>query len=196
MIRLGVLGSTRGTNLLSIAEAIEAKQMHASVSIVISNKADALILSRGKHLGFATEYVDPVGLSREAYDQKISALLLDHQVDLVVLIGYMRILSSPFVAAWRDKIINIHPSLLPAFAGKMDLEVHRAVIESQVKETGCTVHYVTEAVDEGPILLQKKCPVFPSDTPETLKQRVQTLEGAALVEAIEQLALLHPVDAI
>ena len=96
-------------------------------------------------------------------------------------VGYMRILSAEFVTEWNNKVINVHPSLLPAFAGKMDLEVHQAVLD----ETGCTIHYVTPEVDEGPVLLQKKCAVLKNDTAESLKNRVQLLEGAALVEAIQ-----------
>ena len=119
---------------------------------------------------------------------KLSAVLREYQVDLLVLIGYMRILSHAFVSEWQDKIINVHPSLLPAFAGKMDLEVHEAVLAAGVPETGCTVHYVTKEVDAGPIILQKKCVVEPGELPASLKVRVQQLEGAALVEAIDLLA--------
>jgi phosphoribosylglycinamide formyltransferase-1 len=101
-----------------------------------------------------------------------------------VLIGYMRILSNQFVAQWNNKVINVHPSLLPAFAGGIDLDVHRAVLASGIKETGCTVHKVTTEVDGGPIVVQKACPVMVNDTIKTLKARVQALEGKALVEAI------------
>jgi phosphoribosylglycinamide formyltransferase-1 len=135
-----------------------------------------------------TACVDPTGISREQFDQRLSDILRQHDVNLVVLIGYMRILSDAFVQAWEKHIINVHPSLLPAFAGKMDKEVHKAVLASGVKETGCTVHYVTPQLDAGPIILQKKCPVLPDDTIDSLKQRVQDLEGLALVEAVEVIA--------
>ncbi len=184
MIRLGILGSTRGTNLTAIVAAIEQNRLPATINIVISNKSEAGILSRAQAYGLATQFINPNELSREAYDQAVSAVLQQKNVDLVVLIGYMRILSAEFVKTWANSIINVHPSLLPAFAGKMDLEVHRAVLASGVKETGCTVHYVTEEVDAGPIVAQLKCPVLEGDTPETLKQRVQQLEGEALVQAI------------
>jgi phosphoribosylglycinamide formyltransferase 1 len=184
MIRLAVLGSTRGTNMLAVLQAIQQKRLSASINLVISNKADALILERAQSYGLMTQFVDAKGLSREAYDQQISTLLHDHHIDLVVLIGYMRILSAPFVNEWENKIINVHPSLLPAFAGKMDLDVHRAVLEAGVPETGCTVHYVTKDVDAGPIVLQRVTALLPGDTPERLKERVQALEGEALVEAI------------
>lgn len=186
MIRLGILGSTRGTNLLAIIESIQQKTLSATIEIVISNKADAQILERAQSYGLQTQFIDPKGLTREQYDQQVSILLQEHAIDLVVLIGYMRILSADFIRVWKNKIINVHPSLLPAFAGKMDLEVHRAVLESGVKKTGCTVHYVTEDVDAGPIIIQTQCPVLVKDTPETLKERVQQLEGNALVAAIQR----------
>ncbi len=191
MMRLGVLGSTRGTHLQSLLAAIDAQTLAAEVAVVISNRADALILDRASTHDVPAQFLDPQGLTREAYDQQVSNMLRAHHVDCVVLIGYMRILSAPFVAQWRGRIINVHPSLLPAFAGMMDLAVHRAVIAAGVKETGCTVHQVTEEVDAGPIVIQQRCVVQPDDTPETLKARVQALEGNALVAAIVQLALEH-----
>lgn len=187
-IKLAILGSTRGTNLAAIMDAIASGKLDAEIKIVISNKADAFILERARNLGLRAEFIDPTGLSREAFDEKVSQRLRQASVDLIVLIGYMRILSAAFCAEWDKKIINIHPSLLPAFAGKMDLAVHAAVLAEGVPETGCTVHYVTADVDAGPILLQKKCVVQPGDSPEALKARVQQLEGAALVEAIAGLA--------
>lgn len=188
MIRLALLGSTRGTSMLAIIKAIKNKKLSAKIEIVISNKFNAVILKNATSYGLPIQFVDPAGLSREEYDQKVSDLLHQHAVDLVVLIGYMRILSSNFVTEWNNKIINVHPSLLPAFAEKMDLDVHSAVLESGVTETGCTVHYVTVNVDAGPIILQKKCAVLPNDTPGSLKARVQALEGDALIEAITQIA--------
>lgn len=186
MIRLGILGSSRGTNLVAIVKAIQTGLLSASVEVVISNKPDALILTRSDAAGLQTVFLDPTGLSREAYDEKTSAILKEHNVELVVLIGYMRILSDAFIAQWNGRIINVHPSLLPAHAGLMDLAVHRSVLEAGEKQSGCTVHVVTETVDDGPILIQKPCPVFSDDTPESLKQRIQILEGQALVEAIQQ----------
>jgi len=185
MIRLAILGSTRGTYLTAMMEAIQQKRLLATIEIVISNKPNAVILERAKSYGLLTQFVDSQGLTREQYDQHISSLLQQHAVELIVLIGYMRILSADFVTTWENKIINVHPSLLPAFAGKMDLEVHRAVIAAGVKETGCTVHYVTQDVDAGPILLQKKCAVYSGDTPEELKKRVQQLESEAIVETLK-----------
>jgi len=191
MIRLAILGSTRGTNLTALVKAIEQKELAAEIAIVLSNKADAMILERAVSYGLSAEFVDPQGLTREEYDSKISAILQTKKIDLIVLLGYMRILSDEFVATWRNKMINVHPSLLPDFAGGMDIAVHRAVLAAGMQESGCTVHYVTEEVDAGPMLVQKKCPVLADDTPETLKARVQALEGVALVEAISGLAERH-----
>ena len=181
MLRLAVLGSTRGT----LMQSLIAEQLN--IAMVVSNKADALILENAKRHGLAAQFLDPTDLTREEYDIKLSNLLKEHQIDLVVLIGYMRILSKAFVSEWQNKIINVHPSLLPAFAGKMDKQVHQAVLDAKVKESGCTVHYVTEEVDAGPILLQKKCEVYVADDVDQLKARVQALEGIALVEAIRSI---------
>lgn len=191
MIRLGVLGSTRGTNLNAIVDAIDRSYLSASIEVIISNKSSALILEKAVKFGIKSEYVNPYGLNREEFDEQLTSLLKQHGIELVVLIGYMRILSPQFVLSWKDKIINIHPSLLPAFSGLMDLDVHRAVLESGESETGCTVHFVTEQVDSGPIILQKKCPVLIDDSPESLKARVQQLEGEAMIEAIQQIIRLN-----
>jgi phosphoribosylglycinamide formyltransferase 1 len=188
MIRLGILGSTRGTHLQTIVEAIQQKRLAASVEIVMSNRPDAFILKRAAQYHLRGQYMDPTAQSREDYDQTLSTVFRSYQVDFVVLVGYMRLLSAPFVTTWNRRVINVHPSLLPAFAGKVDLEVHRAVLASSVKKTGCTVHYVTIAVDAGPILLQKDCTVLANDTVERLKARVQQLEGEALVTVLSRLA--------
>ena len=182
--KLAVLGSTRGTHLLTLVNAIQQKRLSASIEVVISNKHDALILQRAREHHLPDFFIDPVDLTREQYDQKLSAKLQEFKVDQIVLVGYMRILSANFIAEWQNKIINVHPSLLPAFAGGMNHDVHRAVLESGISETGCTIHRVTDKVDAGPILLQKKCAVLAGDTVESLKNRVQQLEAEALVEVI------------
>lgn len=187
-MRIAILGSTRGTNLSAIVNAISQHKLDATIEIVLSNKSDAGILERAASYGLNTAFINPIGLTREQYDAQITDVLKQHRIDLVVLVGYMRILSKQFVDAWENKIINVHPSLLPAFAGKMDLAVHQAVLDDKVKKTGCTVHFVTAEVDAGPIILQTECPVFATDTPETLKARVQALEGPTLVEAINIIA--------
>jgi phosphoribosylglycinamide formyltransferase 1 len=188
MIHLAVLGSTRGTNLNALVEAIDKKHLAASIELVISNKANAPILAKAAHFGIKSVFANPKGLNREEFDCYLSNILRQHRVDLIVLIGYMRILSAEFVLNWENKIINIHPSLLPAYAGLMDLKVHAAVLAAADRETGCTVHFVSEQVDAGPIIIQKTCPVGTNDTAELLKSRVQALEGKVLVEAIKKLS--------
>ncbi|MDX1837558.1 phosphoribosylglycinamide formyltransferase [Legionella taurinensis] len=188
MIRLGILGSTRGTNLLALQEAIAGKKLAARIELVVSNKAEALILEKARHSTIPAFFVDPTGLTRPDYDQQLNQVFRRFDVELIVLIGYMRILSVPFVQTWRQQIINVHPSLLPAYSGLMDLDVHRAVLGAGETQSGCTVHYVTEDVDAGPILIQKTCPVYAEDTPDRLRSRVQQLEGQALVAAIGRIA--------
>jgi phosphoribosylglycinamide formyltransferase-1 len=184
--KIGVLGSTRGTVMLDLLEAVKQKTLPVEISVVLSDKADALILENAKKHGCHAVFVDSGSLTREAFDQKVSQHLLAANVELVVLIGYMRILSGLFLQEWQNKVINVHPSLLPAFAGKMNENVHQAVLDAKVKETGCTVHYVTEELDAGPILVQEKCMVLPGDNVERLKARVQALEGVALIAAIKK----------
>ena len=187
-IRLAILGSTRGTDMLPIIAAIDQQQLAATIAVVISNKEQAVILQRARAHDLPAVFLDPTGLTRVAYDGLIQAELQRHQIDLVILIGYMRILSPAFVNEWKNKIINVHPSLLPEFSGGMNNDVHAAVLAAGKRETGCTVHYVTAEVDQGPILLQKRCPVLADDTVETLKTRVQELEGVALIETIASFA--------
>lgn len=188
-MRIGILGSTRGTHLHTLVKAIAAKKINANIALVLSNKKDAIILQAAEKYELNTYFVDPNGCSsREVYDEKISLLLKEHDVDLVILIGYMRILSAQFTNIWKHKVINIHPSLLPRHAKKMDLLVHEAVLSAKELETGCTIHYVTEEVDQGPILLQKKCSVLSDDTPISLKSRVQALEAETLIAVIQQLS--------
>ena len=184
MIKLGVLGSTNGTDLQAILDAIDQKIIKASVSIVISNKKNAYILERAKKHGVNAQYIRHKGKSRKEFDQEVTNLLNKNEVDLVLLIGFMRILSDEFCHNWRDKILNVHPSLLPKYAGGMDTNVHEEVLANGDTKTGCTIHFVTEEVDGGPILVQKSCKVIPNDNIDTLKKRVQALEGQAFIEAI------------
>lgn len=187
MMHLAVLGSTRGTDLQAIIEAIESKKLIAQIDIVISNKPDAYILERAAKYRLKNIYLDTSGKTREQYDRLVLSELKKYPIDLILLIGYMRILSPILVEQYRDKILNVHPSLLPAFAGGMDTNVHAEVLKSGVKETGCTIHLVDEEVDTGKILLQKKCAIRPNETVETLKEKVQKLEGEAFIEVIRML---------
>lgn len=187
-IKIGVLGSTRGSSLQPVIDAIESRELNAEIKIVLSNKPGAGILDRARKHWITATYVESVSNeSREAYDEKLFNLLNQHQVDLVLLVGYMKILSKDFVNSYPRAIINIHPSLLPKHAGLINLAVHQAVLDAGEEVTGCSVHFVDEGLDTGDIIIQKHCPVMPKDSAESLRSRVQLLEGGALIEAIELL---------
>ena len=184
MINLGVLGSTNGTDLQAIIDAIEAGQLNANVGVVISNKKDSYILKRANTHDIPHVFIDHRKKARKDFDSEMTAILKKHNVSLVLLIGFMRILSSGFCKQWRGKILNVHPSLLPKYAGGMDTNVHEQVLKNNDKETGCTIHLVTDEVDSGPIIIQKKCVVESDDTVDSLKSKVQNLECNAFLEAI------------
>ena len=185
MIRLGVLGSTNGTDLQAILDAVSAGKLDADVAVVISNRTGAYILERAEINNVPAFFISRKGKKREEFDGEITAVLKEHSVDLVLLIGFMRILSPEFCRVWQDRILNVHPSLLPKYTGGMDINVHEEVLKNKDTETGCTIHFVNEVVDAGPILIQKKCNVDPDDTADSLKTKVQTLEGEAFIEAIK-----------
>ncbi len=185
MIRLGVLGSTNGTDLQAILDAVSAGELDADVAVVISNRTGAYILERAEINNVPAFFISRKGKKREEFDGEITAVLKEHGVDLVLLIGFMRILSPEFCRVWQDRILNVHPSLLPKYAGGMDINVHEEVLKNKDTETGCTIHFVNDVVDAGPILIQKKCNVDPDDTADSLKTKVQTLEGEAFIEAIK-----------
>ena len=188
MINIGVLGSTKGTDLQAILDAIHSKKLNATVSTVISNRKNAYLLDRAKDHSVPFYFISHKGKDRKDFDAEMTGVLKKHEVDLVLLIGFMRILSSSFCREWRDRILNVHPSLLPKYAGGMDTNVHEEVLKNRDKETGCTIHFVTDELDSGPILIQKKCAVEEGDTVETLKSKVQILEGEAFLEAIPLMA--------
>ncbi|WP_103680100.1 phosphoribosylamine--glycine ligase [Alkalispirochaeta sphaeroplastigenens] len=188
-VRVGVLGSTRGTSLEGLFDAVEGFSVPASVEVVLSDRADAVILERARERGIPARAISPRTprggrKDRTLFDRELTREFGFFGVDVILCVGYMRILSEEFCRTWHGKALNIHPSLLPDFAGSMDGAVHEAVLAAGRQETGCTVHLVTAEVDAGPVLLQKRCPVLPGDTPETLKSRVQALESQALVEAV------------
>ena len=185
MINIGVLGSTNGTDLQAVIDAVDNKIINASIKVVISNRKNAFILKRAENHNIKSRYITHKNKTRNEFDQEISNHLKENDVELILLIGFMRILSNEFCHRWQDKILNVHPSLLPKYAGGMDTNVHEQVLENGDKETGCTIHFVTEEIDGGPILVQKSCQVDPNDNVETLKQKVQALEGEAFIEAIK-----------
>jgi formyltetrahydrofolate-dependent phosphoribosylglycinamide formyltransferase len=185
MIKLGVLGSTNGTDLRTIFDAIGSGELNAEVSVVLSNQKNAYILERAENHSVPAMFISHKEKSREEFDYEMTSILKNHNVDLLLLIGFMRILSAEFCREWQDRLLNVHPSLLPKYAGGMDTNVHEEVIKNGDTETGCTIHFVTDEVDGGPILIQKKCNVDAGDTVETLKTKVQELEGRAFIEAIQ-----------
>jgi phosphoribosylglycinamide formyltransferase 1 len=180
--RIGVLLSGRGSNFEALAASVAAGRIpNAEISIVISNREGAPGLDKARALGIEARAIPSKGLEREAYDKLVVAALQDKNVDLVCLAGYMRLLSPQFVAAFRGRILNIHPSLLPAFPG---LEAQRQALEHGAKVSGCTVHFVDELLDAGPIVLQAVVPVEDRDTPETLAERILREEHRIYSEAV------------
>lgn len=183
--RVALVGSTRGSSSQATIDAIKAGELNAQVVLVISNKSNAGILERAQQEGIRHLHVPCAkGTPRAEYDAKLTRALLDEGVDLVMLVGFMRIMSAEFCQEWESRCINVHPSLLPKHAGGMDLEVHKAVLDAGESETGCTVHLVTAEVDGGAVVVQRQVPVEAGDTPESLKAKVQAQEGPALVEAV------------
>jgi len=183
--RLAVIGSTNGTDLQAIIDAIGEGKLNASVEIVISNIANAYILERAKNHQIPNFYISHKNKSRVSFENEITTQIKMFKVDLILLIGFMRILSGKFCQDWSGIILNVHPSLLPKYSGKINNNIHEEVIKNGDRETGCTVHWVTEDVDQGKILIQKKCMVEKNDNPLSLKAKVQKLEGEALIEAIK-----------
>ena len=180
--RIGVLLSGRGSNFEALAKSIASGRIpNAEVAMVISNRESAPGIDRAKARGIATSVIPSKGLERESYDRQVVAVLNEHKVDLVCLAGYMRLLSPYFVAAFPNRILNIHPSLLPSFPG---LESQRQALEYGVKFAGCTVHFVDENLDAGPIVMQACVPIEDADTPETLSARILQQEHRIYTEAV------------
>jgi len=180
---IAVLISGSGTNLQSIIDAIAANRLDAKIEVVLSNRADAFGLVRAKDHGIPSEVLDHKSFpSREAYDQAIVDLLRARGVKLVALAGFMRLLSPVFVAAFSNRIMNIHPALLPSFPG---LHVQKKALEHGVRFSGCTVHFVNEECDEGSIIIQAVVPVFPDDTEEQLAERILKQEHRIYPRAIQ-----------
>ena len=184
MIRLAILASTRATDMQAVIDAITAKKLNAVISVVISNKPDAYALERAKNHKIKAVFIDPKGKTREEYDKEAAKILDGHKSELIFLIGYMRILSPWFVKRYKNRIINIHPSLLPKYPGGMDLDVHAEVLKNREKTTGATLHFVDESVDGGPIIMQKGVNIEEYETPDTLKAKVQKAEQEIIVKAI------------
>jgi phosphoribosylglycinamide formyltransferase-1 len=187
---VAVLASGRGSNLQAVIDSIEAGQVQATIVAVISNKKDAAALERARKHGLPDLFVDPKQFagrpdSREAYDRALLDVLERHNVELVLLAGYMKIVTAVLINAYVNRIMNIHPSLLPSFPG---LEVQKKAIEWGCKLAGCTVHFVTEGVDEGPIILQAAVPILDGDTSDTLAARILVQEHKIYPRAVQLFA--------
>jgi phosphoribosylglycinamide formyltransferase-1 len=182
--KLGILLSGRGSNFEAIADSIRAGRLQAEIAIVISNRGDAPGLEAAKRRGLNARLIPSKGRVREEHDGEVIAALKEVQVDLVCLAGYMRLLSLEFIRAFPNRILNIHPSLLPAFPG---LDAQKQALEHGVKVSGCTVHFVDEHLDQGPIILQRTVPVLEGDDPHSLAARILEQEHLAYPEAIQLL---------
>ena len=190
MIRLtlGVLGSGSGTNFQALLDAIDDGRLRARVAMVLSDNPDALILERARNRGVPTQVIDCGGHARwfPASEQaRVAEVLTEAGVDYVCLAGFMRLVKRPLLDAFPGRILNIHPSLLPAFPG---LESWKQALAAGVDETGCTVHLVDDGMDTGPIIIQERVPVLPGDTPESLHARIQQVEHRLYPAAISLLA--------
>ena len=180
--RIGILISGRGSNMVALADAVRDERIpNAEIAIVISDQADAAGLAKAKERGIETLVIERRGRKRAEHDREIVAALSAKNVDLVCLAGYMRMLSPEFIAAYRGRILNIHPSLLPAFPG---LEAQRQALEHGVKTSGCTVHFVDETLDGGPSSLNAPCPFWETDTVESLSARILAEEHKLYPEAV------------
>ena len=180
--RIGVLLSGRGSNFEALADSVAAGRIpNAEIAVVVSNREGAPGIDKAKQRQIATRVIPSKGLEREAYDRQVVTVLQEHKVDLVCLAGYMRLLSPYFVASYPQRILNIHPSLLPSFPG---LESQRQALEYGVKFAGCTVHFVDENLDAGPIILQATVPVRDDDTEATLSARILVEEHRVYSEAV------------
>ncbi len=184
-MKIGILISGRGSNMVALVDAVASGEIPGSeVAVVISDKADATGLAKARERGIEAVAIERAGRSREEHDAEIVAELERRGVELVCLAGYMRLLSSHFVNAFPHKIINIHPSLLPKYPG---LNVHERVLAAGEKTSGCTVHYVNEDLDAGPIILQRKVSVLPDDTSDTLSARILEQEHGTYVAAVKMI---------
>jgi len=182
MRRIGVLVSGRGTNLQALLDAESRGELGGQIVVVISNKSKALALERARKVGIATIVITKVEFpDRNEYDEQVAEVLRCYKVDLVVLAGFMRMFTKQFINEFQYRIINVHPSLLPAFKG---VKAQWQAIESGVKVSGCSTHFVTHEMDSGPIILQKAVPIFPDDIGETLAERILPEEHRILVKSV------------
>ena len=187
-INLTVFASTRGTDLQAIIDARQKGELRdVDLKFVLSDKKECYALERSRLAGIKTIFIDPKGKTREEFDAECLKICQAENIDLIILIGYMRIITKVLIEPYQDKIVNIHPSLLPKYPG-MDLDVHKEVLKNQEKETGCTLHFVTEDLDAGPVILQEKVIIAENETPESLKAKVQEKEKEVILKGIRMFA--------
>ena len=185
-LRTAILISGRGSNMTALIDAARAPEFAAEIALVLSNRSEAGGLAIARARGIPTSAIDPkIHSGRDDFEASIEAMLDIHRIELVCLAGYMRILGAPFVNRWRGRMINIHPSLLPAYKG---LHTHERALADGASEHGCTVHYVEPELDAGPVILQARVPVLPGDDPETLAARVLAREHEIYPRALAQVA--------
>lgn len=188
IIRLGILGSGAGSNFQALLDAIAAGTLHAQIVLVMSDQPEARILERARLADIPARLIDCRGFSNkfpEEAQREVAAAMRDAGADLICLAGFMRLIKAPLLNAFPQRVINIHPSLLPSFPG---LEAWKQALDAGVAETGCTVHYVDAGMDTGPLILQAKVPVLADDTYTTLHARIQAAEHRLYPEAVRQIA--------
>ena len=181
MKKIGILISGRGSNFEAIARNVQAGKIPAEIGVVISNKEEAAGLAIARQMGLNAVCIPSKGKEREAFERELVAALRKYEVDLVCLAGFMRILTSYFIREFKGRILNIHPAILPSFPGE---EAQKQALEYGVKFTGCTVHFVDEGVDTGPVVAQAVVPILDDDTPETLAARILKEEHRIYTEAV------------
>ena len=184
ILKLAVLSSTNATDMDAIVDAIRYEGLDAQIAVVASNRK-CPALDRAKGFGIPAHFVDPAGKTKEEYDKALYEAIAPYKPDLILLIGYMRFLTQWFVDKYGNRIMNIHPSLLPEFAGGMDLNVHEEVLKAGKSRSGATLHFVDETPDGGPIIFQKEVQIALGETPKTLKEKVQQAEGELIVKAVD-----------
>jgi len=187
LLNVAVLASGRGSNLQALIDAGEKGELGAQIAVVISDKKNATALERARKHGIPAVFLDPKGKKREEYDREVLAELEKRGVGLVVLAGYMRLVSPAFVNAYRNRIMNVHRSLLPSFPGGL-ADAHARALEHGVKVTGCTVHFVDEGEDTGPIILQKAIEISEDETPDSLDKKILAEEHKLLPRAVRLFA--------
>ena len=187
-INLAIFASTKGTDLQAIIDAKKSGSLDkVSLKFVLSDKKDSGALEKARNGGIKDIFLDPKGKKRKEYDRECLRICKENNVDLILLIGYMRIISSVLIESYKNRIINIHPSLLPKYPG-MDLDVHKAVLEAGEKETGCTLYFIDEGVDTGRIISQERVAILHGDTPKSLKKRVQEKEQEVILKGLSMLS--------